>query len=117
MHLIFAYGTLKKGYHNHYLLENSEYLGEHVTEEQYTMYSAGGFPIVEREGSNSIPGEVYRVDDTTLSRLNRLEGCTGIQYDPNNWYDFDVIQTEFGDAMMYVQNKNSNKNLKQITKW
>jgi len=112
--LVFVYGTLKKGFHNHYLLAGSQYLGNAKTEPIYQMYSAGGFPIVSREGDKEIIGEVYSVSEACKKALDRLEGFTGEQGNPDNWYDVDVINTEYGEAFMYCQNKEQINNLKQI---
>jgi gamma-glutamylcyclotransferase (GGCT)/AIG2-like uncharacterized protein YtfP len=59
MHKVFVYGSLKKGFGNHSLLTDSHYLGPYPG-------------VVSGEGI--IHGELYEVDDTTFSRLDRLEG-------------------------------------------
>jgi gamma-glutamylcyclotransferase (GGCT)/AIG2-like uncharacterized protein YtfP len=40
-HRVFVYGTLKKGLHNHYLLQDSEFFGGAVTVPTYSMISVG----------------------------------------------------------------------------
>jgi len=73
-HLIFVYGTLRKGFGNHHLLENAEFLGTGRTKEKYKM-TANGIPFVSKsEPVSYIIGEVYEVDKKTLKRLDRLEG-------------------------------------------
>ena len=73
-HLVFTYGTLKKHHHNNYLLQNSQYLGTGTTVEKYAM-SVCSIPYVYKHKQISvIHGEVYSVDDTTLARLDQLEG-------------------------------------------
>lgn len=91
---VFVYGTLKKGYGNSYLLESSTYLGKHTTEEEYTMYSLGAFPAIMHSGDTSITGEVYEIDDSTLTRLDTLEGYPHL-------YSREVIATPYGDAWVY----------------
>ena len=71
---IFTYGTLKKGRYNHYLVERSPYLGIGLTLAEYDLISLGTFPAVVANGVYRIKGEVYDVDDQTLSRLDQLEG-------------------------------------------
>jgi gamma-glutamylaminecyclotransferase len=73
MNRVFVYGSLRKGFGNHRLLEESTYIGEATTYPSYTMLHLGGFPGLVAEGSTPIKGEVYEVDDYTLARLDRLE--------------------------------------------
>lgn len=107
--LIFVYGTLKKGFHNHHYLDTSKFLGNHKTEPIYTMKTNGGFPIVERGGQTSITGEVYKLSDEDLSGVFLLEGYTGVQHNPRNWYDTDTIVTYFGEASIFVMAKDKNQ--------
>lgn len=82
LNLVFVYGTLKRGHGNHVLLENSDYLGEAVSElSRYEMRApeTGGFPFVtdvsvHSKNKGRILGEIYRVDDSVLDRLDLLEG-------------------------------------------
>lgn len=108
--MIFAvYGTLKQGYGNHYLLQKAKYIGLHTTEPKYSLFD-GGFPIVERDGSHPVVVELYESnDEKIINKVHALEGCTGIQNHPNNWYDFDYIQTPKGEARMFVMNKGKSK--------
>lgn len=49
---IFVYGSLKEGYHNHYLLENAEFICEAITKEKYPMVNIeGDFPyLLNKQG-------------------------------------------------------------------
>jgi gamma-glutamylaminecyclotransferase len=102
---IFVYGTLKKGYHNHGYLEGSTFLGFAKTEPIYTMHSNKYYPIVQRRGTTPISGEVYKVEEKALPAIFALEGYTGTKGHPDNWYDTDVIETEFGKASIFVMGK------------
>ena len=93
-HLVFVYGSLKKGFGNNYhLQENAEYLGDFVTEPIFTMYSLGGFPAIREKGRTPITGEVYRVG--SLSSLDRLEGHP-------TFYKRQEISTPYGKAWVYI---------------
>lgn len=75
---VFVYGSLKRGYHNNYLLAESSYLGERITSnETWVMYSLGRFPGVIRSFHAgvcaSISGDLYEVSEQTLARLDMLE--------------------------------------------
>ena len=94
MNKVFVYGTLKMGFGNHRLLENSELLGEETTDPRYTMVSLGGFPGVLKGGNTKIHGEVYAVNELTMKHLDRLEGYP-------NFYNRKTIETKYGDAWIY----------------
>ena len=72
-----VYGSLRRGFGNHGLLEDSLFIGEALTEARYTMLHLGGFPGVVKKGNTSITVELYDVDEETLRRLDRLEGHPG----------------------------------------
>lgn len=78
-HKLFVYGSLKQGFGNHDLLENSKFLGAYDTSSaNYRMVSFGAFPgVIELDGQDEhcyILGELYEVDDDTLALVDRLEG-------------------------------------------
>lgn len=93
-HRVFVYGSLKKGYGNHYLLEGSLAIGPAKLEPKYSMYSLGGFPAVGLDGDTAITGEVYEVDDRTMLRLDNLEGYP-------DFYNRLKVETAHGEAWMY----------------
>lgn len=72
-HAVFVYGTLKSGFPNHFFLEDSEFVGHGRTRELYSLYQ-WEYPIVFKgEKLSHVKGEVYIVDDFTLTRLDQLE--------------------------------------------
>ena len=78
-HRVFVYGTLKRGLHNHVLLERARasFVGAaRTTRASFAMLLAdAGYPYVVKTTTNAraIDGEVYVVDDDTLERLDALE--------------------------------------------
>jgi gamma-glutamylcyclotransferase (GGCT)/AIG2-like uncharacterized protein YtfP len=114
--IFMVYGTLKKGHGNHVLLRDAEFLGNFETEPNYVLFD-GGFPIVERGGSTSIKGELYKTSDRmTIARTFALEGCSSMeQGNPNKWYDFDMIETPHGKAVMFVMNEQQSGRTKVVT--
>ena len=72
-HTIFVYGTLLQDQpnHNYYLCNNP--CQAKATLSGYTMYNIGSYPGIV-PGQDTIPGELYTVDDETLQRLDYLEG-------------------------------------------
>lgn len=114
--LFFFYGTLLKNQGNHRLLreEGVEFLGNHTTKPAYTMLTCGGFPIVLPYGKTPIKGELYQVsNEKVIHRLYSLEGFTGEIGHHANWYDAKKINTEKGEALMFIQHDNKN-NLKVV---
>ena len=84
-HLVFVYGTLKKGEPNHYLLQQpGEAAGKSII--VGTGYTQNKFPLVIATKYNIphlldavgkgdfVTGEVYSVDQPMLDRLDILEG-------------------------------------------
>lgn len=75
---VFVYGSLKQGFGNHeHFLADQTFLGERKTaDKEYLMLSYGAYPASIRVDSDgyAISGELYEVDNVTLSRLDRLEG-------------------------------------------
>ena len=75
MNYVFVYGSLKVGFHNNVVLKKSEKISDFVTSEKYDMFSLGNFPAMSSTNKNyHIAGELYAVDDETLSNLDILEG-------------------------------------------
>jgi gamma-glutamylcyclotransferase (GGCT)/AIG2-like uncharacterized protein YtfP len=84
----FVYGTLKKGYRNNILLSQSVFVQEATTKPKYKIYDCGMYPcMIKDDKGNSITGEIYEIDETTLARLDRLEGVPYL-------YQRDEIQLE-----------------------
>jgi gamma-glutamylaminecyclotransferase len=88
-HLIFVYGTLKRGFIRHSLLKSPYYVGEGWTKfRHYNMeYTKGAnpFPIVTRKhNGHAIQGEVFLVPPETIV-------CTDF-YESNGQY-YDRIKT------------------------
>ena len=98
--LLATYGTLKKGFGNHIIIEHCKLLGECETSPDYTMYSIHWFPGVVNGGTTKIKLEVYKIEDAeTARRLDILEGYPDL-------YDKQLVDTEFGEALIYIYNRN-----------
>jgi len=78
LHLVFVFGTLKRGFPLHNLgLEGAKYLGVCRTVEAYPVVIAGPWfaPMMFdlRRSGVRVEGELYAVDDQQLARLDDLE--------------------------------------------
>ncbi|XP_071492948.1 putative gamma-glutamylcyclotransferase CG2811 [Diadema antillarum] len=84
-HLVFVYGTLKRGQPNHHVItdfkEGYKLIGEGQTQSKWPLVIASEFNIPflldsEGEGHN-VAGEVYEVNDSVFAKLDELEGYPG----------------------------------------
>lgn len=72
-HKVFVYGTLKKGFSNHFFLANARYLGPARTVERYALYMDMYPGVYPRDHVSPIVGQLFEVDAATLRRLDALE--------------------------------------------
>lgn len=75
--ILFVYGTLKKGFENHYFLDGAKFLGCATTKHRYPMVNivkAYPYLIDDKNNGKYINGEVYKIDREILERLDHLEG-------------------------------------------
>ena len=94
--IYFLYGTLKKDHRLHFIVEQSDFLGEVETVDNsfdIKDFSYGAFPIVyrkEKEGFK-IKGEAYRLNKDAEETVHRLE--IGAGYVPSEIkVDLDLIE-------------------------
>jgi gamma-glutamylcyclotransferase (GGCT)/AIG2-like uncharacterized protein YtfP len=109
MEQVFVYGTLLSGEYNNRLLATSEKMGKEVVS-GFTMVSLGAYPacIPDENATTPILGEVWRVDDETFQRLDRLEGYP-------HFYDRKEVDTFAGKAWIYcMHEENMRDNLEVI---
>lgn len=68
--LVFVYGTLLQGERNHHFLNRAPFALAYL--ENCKLFNLGSYPgIIEGEGV--ILGELYRINDVDLKRLDYLE--------------------------------------------
>jgi gamma-glutamylcyclotransferase (GGCT)/AIG2-like uncharacterized protein YtfP len=91
---IFVYGSLKKGFSRHDLIEGSTLICRTRTKDHFAMVDLHHFPGVIKEQSVSpIYGEVYDITDNLLDDLDDYEG---------DWYCREQVKLEAGfTAWMY----------------
>ncbi len=81
-HLLFVYGTLKRGCSNHPLLSDQTFLAPARTAPGYTLYELDGYPglVANAADTQGVLGELWSVTPAALARLDQLEGV------PENLY-------------------------------
>lgn len=72
--LIFVYGTLKRGYHNHYLMQGASFLGTGHTIEKYAMYKHVVPYVIKGRPVTRVHGEIYAIQKSILETLDLFEG-------------------------------------------
>ena len=75
---VFVYGTLMKGYRNHYLIEEQKFIGAGQIS-GFEMYHVHSFPGII-EGNGLVQGELYQIDESLICVLDQLESV-GNLYD------------------------------------
>jgi gamma-glutamylcyclotransferase (GGCT)/AIG2-like uncharacterized protein YtfP len=96
---IAVYGSLKKGFHNHALLERNG--ATKVSTERingFIMHSMGFFPAIV-PGDGEVTVEVYEAPDSAMPSLDRLEGYPSL-------YDRKEVSTSVGPAWIYFMQNN-----------
>lgn len=116
-HLVFVYGTLKRGKSNHYLMKDAEYVCPgwtklrcfHMWQTKAKSPVHASYPVAmitansDEQEAKAIQGEIFKVDVPTMRDLDMLE-CNGSLY---RRYRFKIICGDrFKDqettAWMYV---------------
>lgn len=98
--LIAVYGSLRKEFGNHRLIDKAEYKGMFSTDPVYSLYSLGGYPGLKENGNTSVVMEVYAVNENEAHNVDMLEGYT--PGEKPYFYDKIPIETPWGEASVYT---------------
>ncbi|MDM5317473.1 gamma-glutamylcyclotransferase family protein [Fictibacillus sp. b24] len=106
-HLVFVYGTLRKGGSNDHFLNKAVYIEEKCFAEGQLYDTGFGYPALVVESGKWVTGELYKVTSDDLKRLDRLEDFE--ENGTNNLYDriIATIRTTVGEieALLYIMKK------------
>lgn len=94
-HLLAVYGTLRKGYGNHRLLNGARFIRDQWLAGFIMCGTSIPFVFSSRLPGQEIKIEIYEVDQKTLERIDRLEGHP-------NWYRREMVETDVGRAWIYL---------------
>lgn len=105
---IFTYGTLKRGFKNHYLLlDDATFVSNAITCEKYQMYPCinKSFPfLIKSEKVQQIRGEVFKTSSSELlDVLDFLEGYPNLYI--KKIIDVELENKDIVKALVYVKNE------------
>jgi len=112
-HLIFVYGTLRSGLRLHSFIEKSRYISDATISGE--LCDLGHYPALRLIDNGAVLGEVWEVDDHTLSALDQVEGYDSIRKD-GLYLRCDVIATCTNSCLMIVQAYLGNMDLSRATR-
>ena len=112
---VFVYGTLMRGERANGYLHCAEYVGEAALRD-YAMYDLGSYPGIVAVAGEAVIGELYRVDDDTLKRMDEYEG-EGTLYHRNT-VRVSMADGTAADAFAYVYALPVGENKKSVrSRW
>ena len=103
--LIFVYGTLKRGDVRAWLLDGQLYRGKAKTLPNYRLFNTGDYPALVEAAPLGLPGraiigELWRVDDDCLARLDEEEGVDEGLYERRM---IELTDTQHAWTYVYLQ--------------
>jgi gamma-glutamylcyclotransferase (GGCT)/AIG2-like uncharacterized protein YtfP/cation transport regulator ChaC len=98
---VFVYGTLRRHEENHSLLNEAELLYEQAWTDGTLYDTDKGYPAM-KEGEGRVYGEVYKVNDALLLKLDEIEGF--IEGREENLYNRQLqkVNTDQGSVEAFV---------------
>ncbi|MBF0226054.1 MAG: gamma-glutamylcyclotransferase [Desulfobacterales bacterium] len=95
--LIFVYGTLLKGMERAYMLKQSKFKGPAIA--KGNLYDLGDYPGI-KDGENIIIGELYEINDETLSKLDVVEDYNEDDINSSLFVRKKINACEFSEGRM-----------------
>ena len=80
---LFAYGSMRKDFRNHFRLEDDKFIGKAKTKNRYNMYPADSFNYpygVETEHKWQLQGELFELTSTNIEEIDVFEGSPNYYY-------------------------------------
>lgn len=93
---VFVYGTLMRGERNHHWMRGARFVGNASTAPRFSLWSLDAYPVLCPYGRTRVQGEVFRLTEAHLRRLDILEEYPRFYYRRRE-------STRFGPAWLYYQ--------------
>ena len=71
--IVAVYGTLKRGFYNHYYLKNATFLGKAISKNRFILGHYSYPAVVPGKEGAPIEVEIYEVSKETFKNLDQLE--------------------------------------------
>jgi gamma-glutamylaminecyclotransferase len=114
MFFVFVYGTLKEGFPNYHVNSGVRVPGTFITCQRFPLFLVGERHtpcLINRVGrGEQVAGQVYRVDQTTLDRMDELEQVT----EPGGYQRMKITVTRSSEHRWFEVNAYL-KDEKQLT--
>jgi len=120
--LVFVYGSLKKDFNNHYVIEKAKYKCKAKTVKRFDMFEedCANYPYLLKRTtvkSHNIKGELYEIyRDDMLNELDRFE-------DAPNYYERHTIKVKIYDGTIkkadayFMKEQRIPKNKEPLEEW
>lgn len=119
--LVFIYGSLKRNFDNHYIIEKARYRCKVKTLKRFDMFEEdyANYPYLLKRRTNknyNVKGELYEVYNDMLNELDRFE-------DAPNYYERRIIEVkiysgEIKQAYAYfMKEQKIPKNKEPLEEW
>ena len=104
-HLVFVYGTLKRGFANDHFLRGQTFRGEARTPAGFRLYRISDYPglVADRADTAGVGGEIWEIDGPCLRRLDALEGLKEGLYTREPIPLLELFATELVIAYFYAR--------------
>lgn len=111
MHVLFVYGTLKRGFKNHRHIADQRFVGEARTAPGYQLYDLGDYPGLVADGTDTlgVNGELWEVDAAGLVRLDEFEGVAEGLYRRVRVELFGSSPHDHADTYLYARDPGQNR--------
>jgi gamma-glutamylcyclotransferase (GGCT)/AIG2-like uncharacterized protein YtfP len=99
--LVFVYGTLKHDHHNNHYLNKAVYIGQYILQD-FKLVTGYGLPAVLPSKGDFVRGEVYKIDNEILKKLDFLESNGTYYVRMNAFARLDVDNDSLQDRAVIV---------------
>lgn len=116
---LFVYGSLKRNFQNHYIIEGeAKFINACKTENLMSLYRYKNFnfPYLTKEPKEYIYGELYEISEELLKKLDRFEDYPNM-YIREKIKIMNYMNLNYVDAWAYILNENITEKDISLDNW